>query len=165
MANIATVVLGFGSIAILSFIFPVAEFPDSKCHIGLPFKITLPLLIYDITINLYLTSHFLYFVRPGMVGGMVANVRSVFTKKATAGDTASRRSVRLETWRQHNLRKLAKRTLYGMCVMLLATTVNLVILFYMSGHEEEWMCFMFCTLDGMYCSPGCFQYPYILTLA
>jgi len=32
-------------------------------------------------------------------------------------------------------------------VMLLATTVNLVILFYMSGHEEEWMCFMFCTLD------------------
>jgi len=31
--------------------------------------------------------------------------------------------------------------------MLLATTVNLAILFHMSGHEEEWMCFMFCTLD------------------
>lgn len=35
-----------------------------------------------------------------------------------------------------------------MCIMLLATTINLSILFHMSGHEQEWMCFMFCTLDG-----------------
>lgn len=26
--------------------------------------------------------------------------------------------------------------------MLLATTINLSILFYMSGHEQEWMCFI-----------------------
>src|SRR6201996_9277833 len=57
LANLATVVLGFGSIAILSFIFPVANFSDHTCHIGLPSKITLPLLVYDITINVYLTSH------------------------------------------------------------------------------------------------------------
>jgi len=150
MANIATVVLGFGSIAVLSFIFPVAEFAEGKCHIGLPFKITLPLLIYDITINLYLTSHFLYFVRPGMLGDVTQNIRSAFGKKPADGDKPPGRSMRLETRRQHNLRKLAKRTLYGMCVMLLATTINLVILFYMSGHEQEWMCFMFCTLDGRF---------------
>ncbi|KEF53883.1 uncharacterized protein A1O9_10285, partial [Exophiala aquamarina CBS 119918] len=66
LVNITIVVLGFRSIAILSFMFPVAEFTDSKYYIGLPFKITLPLLIYDITINLYLTSYFLHFVHPSI---------------------------------------------------------------------------------------------------
>ena len=148
MANLAIVILGFGSIAIFSFIFPIAEFADGKCHIGLPFRITLPLLVYDIAINLYLTSYFLYFVRPGLVGDVVGHVRSVFSKGSTGRDNAPNRSGRLGTRRQENLRKLAKRTLNGMCVMLLATTINLAILFYMSGSEEEWMCFMFCTLDG-----------------
>lgn len=150
MTNLAIVILGFGSIAILSFVFPVAEFSDNKCRIGLPFKITLPLLVYDITINLYLTSYFLYFVRPGIIGDVVRQVRSIFCNQSTGRDRAPHHSVRLGTWRQDNLRKLAKRTLNGMCVMLLATTINLAILFYMSGHEEEWMCFMFCTLDGRY---------------
>jgi hypothetical protein len=56
IGNLAIIILGFGSIAVLSFIFPVAEFSDRKCRIGLPFKITQPLLVYDIIINLYLFS-------------------------------------------------------------------------------------------------------------
>ena len=55
---------------------------------------------------------------------------------------------RFEDGRHSNLRELAKRALDGMRVMLLATTINLSTLFYMSGKEQEWMCFMFCTLDG-----------------
>ena len=105
MANIAIVILGFGSIAIFSFIFPVAEFSDNKCRIGLPFKITLPLLVYDITINLYLTSHFLYFVRPGIVGDTVGNVRSIFSKQSTGRNKAPRCNVRLET--------AVDKTIYG----------------------------------------------------
>lgn len=66
VGNIAMLVLGFGSIAVLSFMFPVAELSDGRCRIGLPFKITLPLLIYDVSINLYLTGHFLHFSRPGI---------------------------------------------------------------------------------------------------
>jgi hypothetical protein len=46
--------------------------------------------------------------------------------------------------------------------MLLATTINLAILFHMSGREEEWMCFMFCTLDGRYCYLGRFNTMLIL---
>jgi len=153
IANIAILVLGFGSIAILSFIFPVAELSEGRCRIGLPFKVTLPLLIYDITINLYLTGHFLYFSRPGMISDILR--RLAFTTKNPASRHISLNfPTRPEDGRQDNLRKLAKRTLHGMCIMLLATTINLSILFYMSGREEEWMCFMFCTLDGMYLNLG-----------
>lgn len=163
MANIAILVLGFGSIAILSFLFPVAELSDGKCRIGLPFKITLPLLIYDVTINIYLTGHFLYFSRPGIVPDILRRlpftIRSSDTRHTTLGFPR-----RPEDGRQDNLRKLAKRTLNGMCIMLLATTINLSILFYMSGREEEWMCFMFCTLDGMYFISSISQRAYLLLL-
>lgn len=46
---------------------------------------------------------------------------------------------RFEDGRHSNLRELAKRALDGMRVMLLATTINLSTLFYMSGKEQEWM--------------------------
>lgn len=149
VGNIAILILGFGSIAVLSFIFPVAELSNGVCRIGLPFKITLPLLIYDISINLYLTGHFLYFSRPGIITDALRRIP--FTSRSSADRTATTHyRTRLEDGGQANLRKLAKRTLNGMCIMLLATTINLSILFYMSGHEEEWMCFMFCTLDGTF---------------
>lgn len=148
VVNIAILVLGFGSIAVLSFIFPVAELSEGQCRIGLPFKITLPLLIYDISINLYLTGHFLHVSRPGIA---IATLRRLpFASSTPASrDIAYNHLSRLEDGTQDNLRTLAKRTLRGMCIMLLATTINLSILFYMSGREQEWMCFMFCTLDGM----------------
>ncbi|KAK5046823.1 hypothetical protein LTR84_007177 [Exophiala bonariae] len=155
VVNIAILVLGFGSIAVLSFIFPVAELSDGQCRIGLPFKITLPLLIYDITINLYLTGHFLHFSRPGLASATFRRLPFVPTTPVSSDVTYSH-VTRLEDGGQDNLRNLAKRTLRGMCIMLLATTINLSILFYMSGREQEWMCFMFCTLDGMNIYPSPF---------
>ena len=61
---------------------------------------------------------------------------------------AFRAKANVSSPKQDHLRNLAKRTLNGMCIMLLATVINLSILFHMSGQEQEWMCFMFCTLDG-----------------
>ena len=159
LVNTAIVVLGFGTIAILSFIFPVAELSavDGKCRIGLPFKITLPLLIYDISINVYLTFHFLCFARPHIVKDSIGKLRSIFgqgrdfrsrAQDLTNENRAFRTKANVSTPRQDHLRNLAKRTLNGMCIMLLATIINLSILFHMNGHEQEWMCFMFCTLDG-----------------
>jgi hypothetical protein len=149
ICNIAILVLGFGSIAVLSFIFPVAELSNGRCRIGLPFKITLPLLIYDITVNVYLTGHFLYFSRPGILADALRRLPFP-SRNSTNRNATGHYTTRLEDGSQDNLRKLAKRTLNGMCIMLLATTINLSILFYMSGREEEWMCFMFCTLDGTF---------------
>ena len=155
LVNMAIVTLGFGTIAVLSFIFPVAEFStvDGKCRIGLPFKITLPLLIYDISINVYLTFHFLYFARPHIFQDSVGKLRSVFGQRRdsqvlTNEIRAFRAKAKVSSPQQDDLQNLARRTLKGMCVMLLATVINLSILFHMSGQEQEWMCFMFCTLDG-----------------
>jgi hypothetical protein len=157
--NTAIVVLGFGTIAVLSFIFPVAKFSaaDGKCRIGLPFKITLPLLIYDISINVYLTCHFLYFAKPDIVQDTIAKLRSTFGPRQDVRNSvhdsinenrAFRAKANVSNPKQDHLRNLAKRTLNGMCIMLMATVINLSILFHMSGQEQEWMCFMFCTLDG-----------------
>src|SRR5271156_5336671 len=91
LVNTAIVALGFGTIAILSFIFPVAEFStvDGKCRIGLPFKITLPLLIYDISINVYLTLHFLYFARPHIIEDTMKEFRSFFGRRQDYQDPAT----------------------------------------------------------------------------
>jgi len=161
LVNMVIVALGFGSIAVLSFMFPIAELSavDGKCRIGLPFKITLPLLIYDISINVYLTSHFLYFSRPHIIEDTMKEFRSFFGRRQDYQDPATpspnanlyRSQANVSSHRQDSLRHLAKRTLKGMCIMLLATIANLVILFHMNGHEQEWMCFMFCTIDGKDC--------------
>jgi hypothetical protein len=159
LVNMAILTLGFGTIAVLSFIFPDAEFStvDSKCRIGAPFKITLPLLIYDVIINVYLTCHFLYFARPNIAKDTIGKLRSIFGQRRdfrssaqdlTNENRAFRTKANVSTPRQDHLRNLAKRTLNGMCIMLLATIINISILFHMSGHEQEWMCFMFCTVDG-----------------
>jgi hypothetical protein len=159
LVNMAIVTLGFGTVAVLSFIFPVAEFStvDGKCRIGAPFKITLPLLIYDVIINVYLTCHFLYFARPLIAKDTIGKLRSIFgqrrdfrssTQDLTNENRAFRTKANVSNPRQDHLRNLAKRTLNGMCIMLLATIINLSILFHMNGHEQEWMCFMFCTVDG-----------------
>jgi hypothetical protein len=132
--------------------YPVDEISptDYKCRIGLPFKITLPLLIYDITINVYLTCHFVYFARPQMKKWASKQLTSLphlrifqhlHDAEVDARSAAANRQ-------QSNLTMLARRTLKGMCVMLSATIVNLAILFHMSGREEQWMCFLLCSLDG-----------------
>jgi hypothetical protein len=148
--NLAIVALGFGSIAVFSFIDPVAERSpiDRKCRIGLPFKITLPLLIYDVTINVYLTAHFVYFARPQMRKWTRKSLfhRHVDSKVDQDSNTGHRS--KSSKRRESTLEMLARRTLKGMCVMLLGTIVNLAILFHMKGREQDWLCFMFCTMDG-----------------
>jgi hypothetical protein len=145
--NLAIIALGFGSIAVFSFMDPVAELSpvDGKCRIGLPFKITLPLLIYDVCINVYLTAHFVYFARPHVNKWPP---RAIFNRGAEPKyDTTTAPKLKPKT-KESTLERLARRTLKGMCVMLLGTIINLAILFHMRGREQEWMCFMFCTIDG-----------------
>lgn len=62
---VAIIVLGFGSIAGFAFAYPVASLTDDrKCRIGSPTKVTLPLLVYDILINVGLTVVFVALLQP-----------------------------------------------------------------------------------------------------
>jgi len=142
--NMLIVILGFGSIAVLSFVFPISEVSKDgdNCRIGLPFKITLPLLIYDVSINVYLTAHFVYFARP-RVGPW--RKRALISRRGSMN--VDREDVNPDMTPENTLMRLARRTLKGMSVMLLGTILNLAILFHMSGQEQEWICFILCTID------------------
>jgi len=59
------IIVGFGAIMILAFIYPVAEIgSDNICRIGLPMGITIPMLSYDILINAALTGIFIWLLQP-----------------------------------------------------------------------------------------------------
>src|SRR6266511_198376 len=113
IVNLAIVALGFGSIAVLSFIYPEADLSpaDGKCRIGLPFKITMPLLIYDVAINCYLTAHFVYFARPHVrkftrEALFRHRTESMLDDETTGPAQQPRRS-------QSTLERLVRRTLKG----------------------------------------------------
>jgi len=44
--------------------YPLYELRNGACHIGLPQKVTIPLVIYDIGINIALTALFVHLLRP-----------------------------------------------------------------------------------------------------
>lgn len=46
--------------------FPVYHLVDGACHIGLPTKVSVPLMAYDVAINIALTGLFVHFLRPTM---------------------------------------------------------------------------------------------------
>src|SRR5277367_5090510 len=61
LANISMVVIGFGIIAVLAFVYLVSEVSpvDGQCRIGPQLGITVALLAYDLFINMWLTGLFI----------------------------------------------------------------------------------------------------------
>jgi hypothetical protein len=62
--GIAVIAGGFGAVAVDAFIFPLHQLRDGACHIGIPARVTIPLVTYDVCINIALTALFIYFLRP-----------------------------------------------------------------------------------------------------
>ncbi|KAI9891290.1 MAG: hypothetical protein M1814_002803 [Vezdaea aestivalis] len=154
---IVVVIIGFGVIACLSFVYPVFDISkkDGRCRIGLPFKITLPLLIYDILVNSSLTIVFFWLVRPFMRKGM----------PSFAPACARRFHVAYRRWRANDeeagvveaqpnsldqrgvVERVAWKSLAACVAVLCSTVANLSVLFYMHGYEQSWLCFTLCTID------------------
>ncbi|CAO3616445.1 unnamed protein product [Cunninghamella blakesleeana] len=95
---------------------------DGKCIIGLQFIASIPLLIYDFILNLYLTW---LFMRPLMSVG---------------------RNSRMD-WKRSRLYRLAKRTLVASVVCLLVSLVNVTIVVWSQGNERGLVCLSMCTAD------------------
>ncbi|KAI9305473.1 hypothetical protein BJ944DRAFT_161661 [Cunninghamella echinulata] len=95
---------------------------DGKCIIGLQFIASIPLLIYDFVLNLYLTW---LFMRPLMNVG---------------------RNSRMD-WKRSRLYRLAKRTLVASVVCLLVSLVNVTIVVWSQGNERGLVCLSMCTVD------------------
>ncbi|ORZ16917.1 hypothetical protein BCR42DRAFT_413503 [Absidia repens] len=96
---------------------------DGKCFIGLQFVASIPLMIYDFLLNLYLTW---LFMRPLMNVGLNHS--------------------RMD-WKKSRLYRLARRTLVASIVCLLVSFVNVLVVVITHGHERGLVCLTMCTVD------------------
>ena len=147
--NVTTILVGFGVIAILTFIFPVAAIGDNDglCRIGIRRGVTIPLLVFDLSINIWLTCCFVSFVRPFMD-------KLPWAKSSPQQDTPDKPQFRNAQSSNEIadaiFAKLARNSLLG-CLLVLSTTVaNLTLVLVYHGHEQGWVCFLACSIDSRY---------------
>ncbi|OCK84811.1 hypothetical protein K432DRAFT_344472 [Lepidopterella palustris CBS 459.81] len=159
LAGMLMVGIGFGSIAVVAFTFPVANLSvmDGRCRIGLPLKVTIPLLSFDAIINLVLTGVFIHLLRPLLSFGGISDISPLWvnrwmdkirgmlkTKEAPSSallcpaNRSLLRSVEVLLW----------KSLFGSILVMLPTVANLGLLYHMKGRELGWLCFTVCTIDG-----------------
>ncbi|KAJ7642698.1 hypothetical protein DFH06DRAFT_1477426 [Mycena polygramma] len=112
-----TVGLYAGIITVL-FFGRVSQFRDGDkaCVIGLTSYASIPLLSYDLYINVFLTGLFLWPL-------MRSNLSTP------------------------RLKRVAIRTLLSSAVALTTSTVNIVVLTVLKGHELGWVCLASCGID------------------
>lgn len=161
----ALVCLGFGAIAVISFVWALAEISpiDGKCRIGLPRKVTIPMLTYDIAINIGFTVLFVYLLWPllsfhsqrSRSGHSNYWPRSLLQRGQRQPDIEIHENdqIRVDVGNQRLrgvLRRLVFKTVIGGFLIMIPTAANLTLLFEMKGHEPGWLCFTVCFLDGMY---------------
>ncbi|CAO3689227.1 unnamed protein product [Rhizopus stolonifer] len=113
------------AIFILMIVFHTAEIEnDGVCIIGLKPAATIPLLLYDFAINLYMT---ILFIRPLIKMG---GTNLAFGSK-----------------RNSRLNEVALRTLVASVVCLVVSFANIFSLIMLSGRERGLLCMTCCTLD------------------
>ncbi|RVD88110.1 uncharacterized protein DFL_002306 [Arthrobotrys flagrans] len=121
--NTFGMLLPYSIVIILTFIFRISELhSDGECYIGLRLVANIPLLVFDVVINVYLTSLFLI----PLFG-------------ACSFDQASQK-----------VRNMAKRTSWGSAATLISTVANLTTLVVLRGHEPGWICFACCNADVVF---------------
>lgn len=142
--SVVIVLGGFGIIAVFAFLYPVTSLSniDGKCRIGLPFKVTLPLLVYDIAINLGLTAFFCFIGHQYLRGRTFKQMMAVFSAALPF-----HHSKKLDTQENLLMFMMIKGTL-GALAIIMPTVANLAILFKLNGHEQGWLCFTVCTIDS-----------------
>lgn len=163
LAFVAIIVLGFGSITGVAFAYPVANLTqDEKCRIGSPTKVTLPLLVYDILINVGLTVVFVALLQPLLAfpklwhlpdthplensdtgkdhvedsrlqdHGKALSAQSSLEPTAANSHSVSRTS---KDPNVNSLRVLVYKSLGGAVAIVIPTIVNLGLLFRWNGQE------------------------------
>ncbi|KAF4544020.1 uncharacterized protein LTHEOB_6686 [Lasiodiplodia theobromae] len=157
--SMALVCLGFGAIATVSFVWPLSEISpvDGKCRIGLPRKVTIPMLTYDIAINIGFTVLFVYLLWPLLSFHRKRSrrnywPRSLLQRGQRQPDIEIRENdqIRVDVGNQRLrrvLRRLVFKTVIGGFLIMIPTAANLTLLFEMKGHEPGWLCFTVCFLD------------------
>lgn len=154
-----TIATGFGSIAICGFLWPIADLSsvDGRCRIGLPRKVTVPLLSFDVVINMGLTGVFIYLLRPllrlgGASNSVVPASRFFKSLRRILKSTDRRDSTHVYPVNQNFLKSIETllwKSLAGSALVMLPTVGNMAALYSLRGRELGWLCQTVCTFDGM----------------
>jgi hypothetical protein len=152
---------GFGGIAIVGYLTPVVELSqlDGRCRIGLPPKVSFPLLCFDVVINFLLTGVFFWLLRPVLSFHGLTKSSTWFGNKFAS---KFRRSVKsevemgsamegasLKSAMNKNIKTLLMKCLIGSSLVMLPTVANMAQFYIMNSRELGWVCLTICTLDSM----------------
>ncbi|KAH6633121.1 hypothetical protein C7974DRAFT_412144 [Boeremia exigua] len=152
---------GFGAIAIVGYLSPVVELSklDGRCRIGLPPRVSFPLLCFDVAVNFLLTGVFFWLLRPVLDFHNLLNLNTWFgvrlTNKAKKtirklepkDKTAPEESPSLKSDMNKNIRILLWKCLIGSTLVMLPTVANMAQFYVMNSRELGWVCLTICTLD------------------
>lgn len=171
------IVGGFGTILVLSFVWANARISptDGKCRIGIPRKITIPMLVYDVFVNATLTGIFIWLLRPLMrqsffrqrvqppkpqppqrcSSSFIQDLPKAYTGLATSEPLKPTRPPWTRSPRPQKdwIHKIVYKSMLGAALGLLPTIANVGFIYHMDGFEQGWVCFLFCTVDGMLMGP------------
>lgn len=143
-------IVGFGAVSVTAFMWPNAEVSplDGKCRIGQPLKVTIPLLTYDIVVNVSLTALFVHFLYPFLApkGNRISLRDSISSLKFSHRKSLNRSLNQNRV--TGRLRRLVVKTVVGGVLVMIPTVANLTGVLITRGREQGWMCLTLCSLDG-----------------
>ncbi|KAL5465116.1 hypothetical protein PMIN06_000854 [Paraphaeosphaeria minitans] len=121
--NCLGMLLPYCAVVVLNFVFRIAYIDDNGvCIIGMERIAMLPLIVFDVIVNVYLT---LLFIMP---------LRTLYSYQHGTNRA---------------LRTMAFRSFVGSCATLTSSVVNLTILMVLKG-EPGWICLMCCNADILF---------------
>lgn len=139
---------------------------DGRCRIGLPRYVTIPIVSYDITLNLLLTSTFVYLLSPLIRSGTLSIKAFPATRLAECLSSILERSkgnsvvLSADKGNQHVVEKLEKllwKTFLGSVLVMVPTIANIVAITVLNGRELGWVCLTACNFDGTLSKNTCLQ--------
>ena len=154
---------GFGAIAIVGYLSPVVELSrlDGRCRIGLPPRVSFPLLCFDVAVNFLLTGIFFWLLRPVLDFHGLLKTSTWFGNKFTkkVKESVRKRETELQSAMEgaslksamnKNIKILLWKCLIGSTLVMFPTVANMAQFYIMNSRELGWVCLTICTLDGMF---------------
>ncbi|KZF22673.1 hypothetical protein L228DRAFT_133148 [Xylona heveae TC161] len=142
------IAIGFFPIGVAAFLNPIHDISpaDGMCRIGLPLKITVPLLVYDVLMNISLTGVFYWLVRQFLPHGLLlaspcwVQRLALRIRISDPGDFQRMEQVAA-------IEKVVFKSFIGAVAIVVPTIANLALLYWVHGREQPWLCFTMCTID------------------
>jgi hypothetical protein len=155
--------VGFGAIATLNFIFAISEISpgDGQCRVGIRQFATVPLLTFDILVNILLTLIFVYhlgpIIRSNRLMGTSSPISFFTTCLGYCCASTKNEGIVFHTGNAKvakRIEKLVWRSLIGSCLVLIPTAANMTQLTIVKGREMGFLCIIICNSDSRFSRYG-----------